>query len=56
MSLAVVNDLAAKNPAFRKIAESWKPFRGEEGMWFQVAETGFANLFTPQARAAQPPR
>jgi len=55
-SLAVVNDLAAKNPAFRKIAESWKPFRGEEGMWFQVAETGFANLFTPQARAAQPPR
>jgi TRAP-type mannitol/chloroaromatic compound transport system substrate-binding protein len=30
--------LAASNPAFKKIYDSWKPFLDDEQLWFRVAE------------------
>jgi len=35
---------SAKNPAFKKIYESWKRFRNDEFQWFRVAETSYANF------------
>jgi TRAP-type mannitol/chloroaromatic compound transport system substrate-binding protein len=35
------DETAAKNPKFKKIYESWRKFRGEELLWFQVAEQSF---------------
>src|SRR5690349_257837 len=31
-------ELAAKNPKFKKIYDSWKPFRDEQYLWSRVAE------------------
>jgi TRAP-type mannitol/chloroaromatic compound transport system substrate-binding protein len=43
-------EMAAKNPKFRKIYESWKPFRDEQYLWFRVAENTFDNfVFAQQA-------
>ena len=28
----------AKNPRFKKVFDSWKPFRNEEVLWFRVVE------------------
>ena len=30
-----------KNPRFKKVFDSWKPFRDEEYLWFRVAENTF---------------
>lgn len=38
------DETSAKNPKFKKIYENWKPFRGEEELWFQVAEQSFDNF------------
>jgi TRAP-type mannitol/chloroaromatic compound transport system substrate-binding protein len=35
------DETSAKNPKFKKIYDSWKKFRGEELLWFQVAEQSF---------------
>ena len=35
------DETAAKNPKFKKIYDNWKKFRGEELLWFQVAEQSF---------------
>ncbi len=40
-TLEVLNDLAGKNPLFRKTLDSWKVFRGEEYLWFRTADYGF---------------
>ena len=32
---------AASNPKFKKLYDSYKAFRGEEYLWFQVAEYAF---------------
>ncbi|MGR0187763.1 TRAP transporter substrate-binding protein [Azospirillum aestuarii] len=32
---------AAGNPRFRKILDSWKPFRDDQHLWFRVAESSF---------------
>ena len=42
------NDLFAqlneKNPKWKKVFESWKPFRAEEVLWFRVAENTYDNF------------
>jgi TRAP-type mannitol/chloroaromatic compound transport system substrate-binding protein len=43
-------EMAAKNPKFKKIYDSWKPFRDEAYLWFRVAENTFDNfVFSQQA-------
>ena len=37
-------ETVAKNPKFKKVYESWKPFRNEEVLWFRVAEDTFDNF------------
>ncbi|MBP2295049.1 TRAP transporter substrate-binding protein [Azospirillum rugosum] len=33
--------LASGNPWFRKIHDSWKPFRDDQHLWFRIAESSF---------------
>src|SRR5258706_10053676 len=40
-SLEVYKEAGEKSPAFKKIYESMLAFRGEELLWFRVAEKGF---------------
>jgi TRAP-type mannitol/chloroaromatic compound transport system substrate-binding protein len=40
----VYEELAAKSPDFRKIYASWLKFRGEQYLWFRVAENTFDNF------------
>ena len=37
---------AAKNPEFKKIYESWKPFRDDQILWSRVAEQNFDRFMT----------
>ena len=46
----VYDDVSSKNADFKKIYESVRAFRGEEYLWFQVAEYAFDN-FMIRARA-----
>jgi len=41
----------AKNAKFKKIYESWKPFRNEEILWFRVVENTFDNFMARQSAA-----
>ena len=34
----------AKNAAFKKIYEQWRPFRAEEILWFRVVENTLDNF------------
>jgi TRAP-type mannitol/chloroaromatic compound transport system substrate-binding protein len=47
-ALKVANDLyaeeSARNPAFKKIYDSWKRFRNDEFQWFRVAEGTYDNF------------
>ena len=43
--------LSAKNPKFKKIYESWMPFRNEEVLWFRVVENTFDNFMARQSAA-----
>jgi TRAP-type mannitol/chloroaromatic compound transport system substrate-binding protein len=36
--------LNEKNPKFKKVFESWKPFRAEETLWFRVVENTMDNF------------
>jgi len=40
----VYDETMAKNPRFKKIYESWKPFRAEEVLWFRVVENTLDNF------------
>ncbi|WP_112664394.1 TRAP transporter substrate-binding protein [Microvirga flavescens] len=40
----IYDDLSAKNADFKKIYDSYKAFRGEEYLWFQVAEYAYDNF------------
>jgi TRAP-type mannitol/chloroaromatic compound transport system substrate-binding protein len=40
----IYDETAGKNPDFKKMYESLRAFRGEEYLWFQVAEYGFDNF------------
>src|SRR5215213_471555 len=46
----VYEETSAKNPDFKKILDSYRSFRGEEYLWFQVAEYTF-DTFMIRARA-----
>jgi TRAP-type mannitol/chloroaromatic compound transport system substrate-binding protein len=46
----IYDELSATNAAFKKIFESYRAFRGEEYLWFQVAEYTYDN-FMIRARA-----
>ncbi|MBM6593072.1 TRAP transporter substrate-binding protein [Microvirga pudoricolor] len=46
----IYDELSASNPKFKKIYDSYKAFRGEEYLWFQVAEYAYDN-FMIRARA-----
>jgi TRAP-type mannitol/chloroaromatic compound transport system substrate-binding protein len=49
-STELQEELATKNPDWKKVYESYKNFRNEEYLWFQVAEYTFDN-FMIRARA-----
>jgi TRAP-type mannitol/chloroaromatic compound transport system substrate-binding protein len=51
---AVMTDLAAKNAAFKKIYDGWKPFREAEGEWFGTAEAHFESALHPSAPQPAP--
>ena len=46
----IYDELSATNPAFKKLYDSYKAFRGEEYLWFQVAEYAY-DTFMIRARA-----
>jgi TRAP-type mannitol/chloroaromatic compound transport system substrate-binding protein len=37
----VCNEIVTKNPKFKKVWESWKPYRSEQVLWSRIAEGGF---------------
>ena len=44
-------ETVAKNPKFKKVFDSWKPFRSEEVLWFRVVENTFDNFMARQSAA-----
>ena len=44
-------ETVAKNPKFKKVYDSWKPFRNEEVLWFRVVENTFDNFMARQSAA-----
>jgi len=38
------DEVAAKDPKFKKIYDSLKAFRSDENLWFRVAENSFDNF------------
>jgi len=47
----VFASLNEKNPKWKKIFETWKPFRAEEVLWFRVAENTMDNFMARQSAA-----
>jgi TRAP-type mannitol/chloroaromatic compound transport system substrate-binding protein len=45
------DETSAKNADFKKIYESMKAFRGEENLWFQVADGSYDNFMQAKQRA-----
>ncbi len=50
-SFELYDEIAAKNPKFKKVYESWKAFRDEEFLWFRVAENPYENFVYAQSAA-----
>src|SRR5262249_10953180 len=46
-------ETSAKNPKFKKVFESWKPFRNEQVLWFRVVENTFDNFMARQSAASK---
>jgi TRAP-type mannitol/chloroaromatic compound transport system substrate-binding protein len=44
-------EISAKNPRFKKVYDSWRPFRNEEILWFRVCENSFDNFMARQSAA-----
>jgi TRAP-type mannitol/chloroaromatic compound transport system substrate-binding protein len=44
----IYDDLASKDPVWKKIYPHWKKYRDMEYAWFNVAEQGFASFAFPQ--------
>jgi TRAP-type mannitol/chloroaromatic compound transport system substrate-binding protein len=38
------DEIAAKNPKFKKVYDNWKAFRADQILWFRVAEQNFDNF------------
>ncbi len=47
------DEIATKNPKFKKIYEPWKKFLGDEIEWFSVAENRFDNFMIAAQRMSQ---
>jgi TRAP-type mannitol/chloroaromatic compound transport system substrate-binding protein len=47
------NETIETNAKFKKVYDSWKPFRDEELIWFSLAEGSFDTFMQGRARAAQ---
>ncbi|HKJ94941.1 MAG TPA: TRAP transporter substrate-binding protein [Gammaproteobacteria bacterium] len=43
-------DLAGKDPLWKKIYGPWKKFRDSQYAWFNIAEQGYASFAIPQAK------
>jgi len=43
-SYQLYDEISAKNPGFKKLYDSLKEFRGEQNLWFRVAENTFDNF------------
>ncbi|MGE0421437.1 MAG: TRAP transporter substrate-binding protein [Reyranellaceae bacterium] len=43
-AVQVYAETAAKNAKFKKVFDTWKPFRNEQVLWFRVAEGTFDNF------------
>ncbi len=41
---ALYEETAARNPQFRKVWESYRPWRSEQLQWFRVAENAYGNF------------
>lgn len=48
VSEALLDDEAGKNPIFKKMLDSWRPFRESQNLWLRVNELQYSN-FTAQA-------
>lgn len=46
-------EVAAKNPKFKKVYEPWKKFRDDQVQWFSVAEGRFDSFMVAAQRSAQ---
>jgi TRAP-type mannitol/chloroaromatic compound transport system substrate-binding protein len=44
-------EISAKNARFKKVYDSWRPFRNEEILWFRVCENTFDNFMARQSAA-----
>jgi TRAP-type mannitol/chloroaromatic compound transport system substrate-binding protein len=44
-------EISAKNAKFKKVYDSWRPFRNEEILWFRVCENTFDNFMARQSAA-----
>ena len=49
VAFELYEETAAKNPKFKKIYDSWKPFRQDLYTWFSVAEYRFDSFVLSQA-------
>lgn len=50
-SLALYDDLSAKNPAWKKIYADYATFRDEQHLWFRFAEAGFDDFMQAGRKA-----
>ncbi len=48
-------ETAAKNPKFKKVLDSWVPFRDEQRLWFRVADASFDNFVQASSAAGRTP-
>ncbi len=46
----IYDEIAAKNPRFKKIYEPWKKFRNEQIAWFSIAERPYDNFMANPER------
>jgi len=44
VSEALLDEEAAKNATFKKLLDSWRPFRETQSLWSRVNELQFANF------------
>ncbi|MGQ9367667.1 TRAP transporter substrate-binding protein [Azospirillum sp. A39] len=44
VAFQIYDEIAAQNPRFKTIYDSWKAFREEEYLWFRVAENSFESF------------
>jgi TRAP-type mannitol/chloroaromatic compound transport system substrate-binding protein len=47
----VYDDIAVKNPRFKKVYDAWRAFREDQYLWFRVAENTFENFVYSQSAA-----